>query len=577
MVRLRHRLFCLLIALWAPLMAYGQQGPTAALRIEAEGTGLQKYYFEVVLPTPYKADEALEVNLYTDGNGKKLPITPYRRDEISARPELARRFRLYLAEPAERSAAYALTVQYTDADGKAQNRAITSLASDFEIETTTTDPNCLSQLSLNIAFTTSDIPYRRERVTRIHEWLSRRSAAGFAVKTEPILSRGVLDKRVDGITVQPAEVDKARSGGGLSVCMQIDSGLPFDTFDASIMANDKPPFEFIKPLYARELSARTRVIPARAEIDTREVSARPLERNLDLGVAFTSKVLDVKKPDNQSLRERQNVGTLDVLLAPFLNNKRGRISFAELAAKTPESRYDLVTFWTPLLVDAKVSTTPITQETLSLNRVVVGTEREWRWYGRSKFDNTFRLLGRASNASDRDFKRAEVKGSIEFIPLIGALNHALIDRSDFVRMELDPAHRLREIPAKLGWEVRPLVGAEFGRTYVRGRPAEFLTTLPRVNLRRAYFGLDLLLNIKAMTLTMSDLFYIRGESETERKQNYFLGQFDVPLSGISNEHVSQSIFLSFQRGKLPPFNKVGVNAFKIGYRIRSLGWFDRYR
>jgi hypothetical protein len=570
-------LFALLVMISFNVVAHGQQGPTASLRVEAEGTTLQKNYFEVVLLHPYKTDHPLEVVVYTNGIGESLHITPYSGTEIRDNLDLARRFRVYLPGPADLSATYSLTVHYTDADGKAHNRAINKLTADYVLEMTTTDPTCLSQLSVNIVFTTTDKPYLSERVAHVYEWLDKKSGSAFSVKTEPVASRDVLEKKVNNIVVLPADVKDAKSSGGLSVCMKIGSGLPFDTFDASILTNEKAPFEFTKPLFAKGLSARTRVIPAKAEIDTRQVGARPLERNLDLGVAFTSSVIDVKKPDNSMVRERDNVGTLDLLLAPFLNNKRGRISFEDLASTSPNSKYDLVTFWTPIFFDAKISTKPINKDTISMNRVLIGTEREWRWYGRSKFDNIFRLIGRASNASDRDFKLAEFKGGIEFIPLLGALNHAIVDRSDFVSMQLDPEHRMREIPATFGWEVRPLVGAEFGRTYVRGRPAEFLAKLPRENVRRAYFGMDLIFNIKATTLTLSDLFYVRGESKTERKQNYFLGQLDVPLSDISNEHIAQSIFLAFERGKLPPFNKVGVNAFKIGYRIRSVGWFDRYR
>ena len=71
-----------------------------------------------------------------------------------------------------------------------------------------------------------------------------------------------------------------------------------------------------------------------------------------------------------------------------------------------------------------------------------------------------------------------------------------------------------------------------------------------------------------VTLSLSDIFYVRGEAPAHRGRNYFNGTVEAPLGNLIR-NTAQSVFFSWERGTQPPFATPAVNALKFGYRVRS--------
>jgi hypothetical protein len=119
------------------------------------------------------------------------------------------------------------------------------------------------------------------------------------------------------------------------------------------------------------------------------------------------------------------------------------------------------------------------------------------------------------------------------------------------------------------------LGAEIGKTYWRHRPAEVLK--PSDTVRRIYFGLNTTVYpTPQLSFSASEMFYVRGESKTDRTHNYFLGESAYRLSHFDAGQASHSVFFSWERGGQPPFDDPDVNVLKVGYRITGTTIFSRF-
>jgi hypothetical protein len=246
----------------------------------------------------------------------------------------------------------------------------------------------------------------------------------------------------------------------------------------------------------------------------------------------------------------------------------------------PDTTAGTYNIFTPFYFDAKVSNGKITEDTSSLNRVVFGLQDELRYYtNNNHFPTYFRFIFQGNHASDRDFKQREFKGTFEFRPVLGPLNHPFDPlNAGFRRRELCPDCKppYKLLPIRYGFEFVPVIGAEIGKTYWRHRPAEALK--PSDTVRRLYFGLDATIYpTPRWSLTASEVFYLRGESKTDRQHNYFLGESSYRLSRFDADRISHSVYFSWERGGQPPFDDPDVNVLKVGYRITGTTVFSRFR
>jgi hypothetical protein len=292
---------------------------------------------------------------------------------------------------------------------------------------------------------------------------------------------------------------------------------------------------------------------------------RSIDKNLDLGLSLVSAV---KKDSTTNLKKRESNGILDVRFAPILN-------------KFAYNDGPWITSWVkPIYLNANVATGKITESTLSLNRIILGTEYEFRYVPafrsapndesqdeKSGSINFYRIKLSGNHASDRDFKQKEITGKVEFEPVWAKLNRPIeanwyYDKDSITKKDI--------VKSKgYGWQIIPKIGFEFGKTYSRRNPAEAIVASDFV--QRLYGGIDMKFDITShFTLSLSNTLYGRYELKTDRLRNYFKGEIYVPLSNPLRK-TSNGLFFTFEKGDLPPFTGT-VNVLKFGYRIQSNGW-----
>lgn len=424
-----------------------------------------------------------------------------------------------------------------------------------------------------------DKAYLDQRVARFDEWLRRQGAnpRGIAaVEIQPHTSANKESYAVQNFRVSPADaggapsnhqldVTRARGASRFDLCVNFQERLPYDKFDTRVKFESNPPFEllFAKTDTLAGLSQLKAVAvdDAKAVVGEKELGLRGFDNSLDVGFMFASAVEDEKQLDMSIKRVRNTVGVFDVRVAPWLRQRRSRPTAG-----------DWQYFVTPVFLDAKVSTGKINKDTHSLNRINIGTEHNFRYVQGTESGkrNKYVLTLRGVNASDRDFKRAELTGEFEFRPIWDALNSPRSGNKRLVTRVLKPDEDPVEVASLnfFGFQLQPFVGINAGRAYRKKRDI-FEGEETSDFVRRLYFGTDIVLNLGALfTVTLTDTFYVRGEAPADRGKNYFNGEVEGALGRI-RRNTAQSFFVSFERGDQPPFATRGVNSVKVGYRIRS--------
>jgi hypothetical protein len=360
----------------------------------------------------------------------------------------------------------------------------------------------------------------------------------------------------------------AQKTNEMFLCLKTDDRLPVGAFAAKVEFHGaNRPADFGPKVESKELTGRYITSSTKSSAD-KAPDDRELEQNLDLGVSFTSSVANKDNPATATApatttRERTTRGVWDVRFAPSLN---------VLDPVIVPNKFMLL--WTPIYLNANVATGKIDKDTLSLNRILIGTEFEARKNVRHTtveddpatpanettfyYPRTDRFIFGFTHASDRDFKQKEFTGKIEYKPIFWKLNNP-INLNYTVRNQ-------EKRPGTFGFVFLPTLGFEIGRTYSRSNPAEAIKASDTV--RRFYAGVEMNLDVtRHLTFSVQDTFYVRGETPDDRARNYFKGGVEAPLGAVFNRAV-HSLFISWERGDLAPFATPAVNAFKAGYRIQ---------
>jgi hypothetical protein len=415
----------------------------------------------------------------------------------------------------------------------------------------------------------------------VYDWLSGLSSTPAQLATVRLRVIGEDEKdekeyELEGFNLVTPQA-LARKTDEVFLCLNTKKKLPVGAFKATVEFHGaNRPAEFGPTAEAKALTGRyiTSSTKSSAEKDPAD---RELEQNLDLGVTFTSSVANKDNPATATApatttRERTSRGVWDVRFAPSLN-------VFDHAVVKPNK---WLPFWTPIYLNANVATGKIDEDTLSLNRVLIGTEFEARRNVRHtteednpatlkdettfEYPRTDRVIFGLTHASDRDFKQKEFTSKVEYKPIFWKLNNP-INLNYTVRNG-------EKRPGTFGFVFLPTLGFEIGRTYSRRNPAEALKASDTV--RRFYAGVEMNLDVtRHLTFTINDTFYVRGETPDDRARNYFKGGVEAPLGAVFNRAV-HSLFLSWERGDLAPFATPSVNAFKVGYRIQ-LNYCDKCR
>jgi len=400
--------------------------------------------------------------------------------------------------------------------------------------------------------------YIDERINELYDWLEPRLSDPSAVAHVRIESlvkdNSPVTAGIVGFQIESDNRNTALETRRINILLIIDKNFPDGKFALEVIFLDNPPPEISGKLLNTLPGIEGIKAPKAAEVGgDAKLGLREFKNNFDVGFALTSAVEEVEK-EGVKVRERKNNGVLDLRFAPILN-----------ALDRNE-----IHFFTPFFIDAKVSTGKIEKKTLSLNRILLGTQYSIRWRPNNGSFNKYIFTFRGINASDRDFKRVEGKLNFEFRPLFDKLNNPLSVKfvTPLPDSVLIPENGKKIIPKGwFGYQVQPFIGFEAGRVY-RVKRDPFNNEENNRNIRRLFMGMDILLNItKYANLKISDTYYIRGESSDARYRNYFNGELEAPL--LISGNTSQSVFLSFERGEQPPFATPSVNSFKVGYRITS--------
>ena len=522
--------------------------PEAYLRIDA---GSPAIFIEVYMKQPLAAGAdvgAIRASLRDTVHKRLLSVT------ISPSPEGNSNFRIQLNESeADIVDHFQDFVVFVDAypisGGSLNDQFAVSKEVSWELEN---NPNCPLPELLQITVTRkSNHAYAISRMDDVKAALNMPNAKSFIVaeinqdgNLEPrtVAGFGPVNPNTDALGTSELFVcvtfNKPPPAGVSEIQMHFVSPMPLElraqgTFEFTTAANPKP---------------------------------RNEERNaqdfFDLGLTLTSSVTNETQDDDTVRRVRTTRGALDLFVAPILNKRMVGTSGAA----------GFVQVYTPFYIDAKVATGKITGDTLALNTINIGSLYEFRHYLNTKaYPDLLRHALTVKHTSDRDFKQDEFKFTYEFQPIFGAVNKPIGSAPNLLKGEVQADKK-----DKFGMEMIPVVGVELGRTYRVRDPKEF-EGISR-NLRRFYFGADLTFDFtRFVRMALSDRFYVNGENPNNRTRNYFLGTLELPLSGIDTSRVraGHAFYMSFERGDQPPFTDPSVNVFKIGYRIRARGLFNR--
>ena len=401
--------------------------------------------------------------------------------------------------------------------------------------------------------------YVDERIEEIYGWLELKTVTPTeiaAIRVEPQTKDELPQNyKVIGLEIQPSGRNRARQRRKISILLITDRKFPAEKFALEVVFKDDPPPELMgRLLNTIDGIANLKPLEASEVGDDTTLGLRTIKTNLDLGLAFTSSV-ESRKENGVSTRRRENDGVIDLMFAPIHN----------LPLDRSEQH-----FFTPFFVDAKVSSGNVTENSLALNRILLGTEYSIRWRPNDGRFNKYIFSFRGLNASDRDFKRAEAKFNFEFRPLFDKLNNPLTVqyKNPLPDSVLIPENGKKYIRTGwFGYQIQPFVGFEVGRVY-RARRDAFDNEENSRNIRRLFFGTDMVFNLtRFANIQVSDTLYLRGELDSARYRNYFISTLEAPI--ITSGNTAQSIFFSFERGDQPPFATPSVNSLKIGYRITS--------
>jgi hypothetical protein len=422
-----------------------------------------------------------------------------------------------------------------------------------------------------LVFATAEARPGETNWSAVYSWLSGLSSTPDRLATVRLRVIGEDENtereyRLKSFNTETLQAD-AQIREGMFLCLKTKDKLPVGAFAAKVEFHGADrPADFGPNVEAKELTGR--YITSATKSELKDPGERELEQNLDLGVTFTSSVANKKIPATDTTaattkRERTSRGVLDVRFAPTLN------VFNRVIVSNK-----WLSFWTPIYLNANVATGKIDEDTLSLNRVLIGTEFELRRNVRHttvednpatpanetryEYPSTHRVIFGFTHASDRDFKQKEFTGKVEYKPIFWKLNNPINLNYTVKNGEK------RE--GNFGFVFLPTLGFEIGRTYSRRNPAPAIK--PSDTVRRFYAGVEMNLDVtRHLTFSIIDTFYVRGETPDDRAKNYFKGGIEAPLGVVFNRAV-HSLFFNFERGDLAPFATPSVNALKVGYRIQ---------
>lgn len=439
----------------------------------------------------------------------------------------------------------------------------------------TASPDCSGfSVNVEVAGETMGDAYARERLAQLYKAAGRLDATGEFIEVAREDSNTSTRVTLTGKPRLVANtVEDAVSSGGFSVCLPVKR-LPKGVMDVKVALTGAAP-ELRGPFLLADVDG---LLPHKAPTVFSGSDDSPgdhsVEDNLDLGLLGTSNLID---DGSGGGRTRTNRATMDLRLAPILNwrPKLGKLGHTRT-----------LHYVTPIVLDARLSTGDLTKESAATNTIAATFEYEARKFPKAKdgattktsrFPTFNRYILKGGHTSDRSFERAEVKAIAEWRPVVGAWNHPKGTLNDVIPHVLDPDPTRPPFTSvtETGWEIQPVVGAEGGHTYKWENAPAGIERDP--DFLRAYVGVSATLDpADWLRIRINETAYLRSETAADRLRNYLNVSIELPVGPVLNQG-AQSVFIGYEKGALPPFEKAEVDTIRIGYRIQMAGWFGRYR
>ena len=404
---------------------------------------------------------------------------------------------------------------------------------------------CPNGVEVRLSAPNSTSSESKPSIRALYAWLAQVDSHKAIAKASLQSTDATETVTFSGLKYSPGNEGQAERDGHASLCLKAQS-LPVNDGQLSIQIGQAPP-DILTAAIVGDFKGDKAVEFSDSD---KAVGERTLEKNLDAEVTFTS---SVQRDDATNTQKRSNDGVLDLRLAPWLN----RLS-------VPAQVNHTLRYFTPIYFDAKVSTGKITDDTLSANRIAIGTEYEWRVIPDTGQNTMHRFIAGVKHLSDRDFKQLEFDADLTYKfmwnPLYKPLSWRLLDDKN----------------AWFGWNITPSAEFEIGRTYSRRNPAP--AVLPSDTARRFSNGVDMQFDFtKYAVLEVSDSYYVRGEAaDNDLFHNHFAAELQLPVMKPFRNS-GHSLTISFERGNVPPFATPDVNVVKVGYKFSSTRWFGESR
>ena len=269
----------------------------------------------------------------------------------------------------------------------------------------------------------------------------------------------------------------------------------------------------------------------------------PVRTNVvEVGGSYSTSINLDQDPTSTKPPKRKTDGTLDLRLATPTNYFKDEI----------EKWWS----WTPVQFDGTISTGKLTGDNLATNTMRLFTQiQRVKTVKRRSDRDWLRFTGEGGAAADRDLRTIEYTGSADFRYSPAFLFRTLSDnplpgRAPTLLVEFMPA------------------GIELGKREVRRDPI-----FPADDfVRRFRFAEKLELQLPPyLQFKIEDRSWIRGEVPRNKFRNYFVTTLTFFPAKL-NSNSSAGVFLSYERGVLPPFSTARTSALKIGFRVRRKDW-----
>lgn len=381
-------------------------------------------------------------------------------------------------------------------------------------------------------------------------WISTATGSGATVKVT--LQNGQSqDYNVTGTSLTSKKCPALRPGESSTLCtvravLELDSSLPVglsvnvavklneDAFSPGPIADGLPLAQFRGGIIGRvgtdqALAAGKDRDPVRANV-------------IEIGGSYSTSIKLDPDPTSTKPPKRKTDGSLDLRLAT------PTIFFHDEIEKWWT--------WTPAQLEGQISTGKLTGENLATNTIRAFTQiQRVLTIKRTRDRDWLRFTGEGGASADRDLRTIEYTGSADFRYSPAFLFRTLSDnplpgRAPTLLVEFMPA------------------GIEIGRRQVRRDPIFLADDF----VRRFRFAGKLELQLPPyLQFKIENRSWVRGEVEKSKFRNFFSTSLTIfPAKQSSNS--SAGVFLSYERGSLPPFSTARSSTFRFGFRVRRKDW-----